>query len=169
MDDRAEGEAGKTSLDRRHAARRLTEAANRGSRPDRLLVLDCRGRGCRRRLGKLDTRPGRGQVTPDGEILPDRFPDGPVFTIFGPFEVTPESSTEEYRLRGKQESVTAPTVGFPLRRHRSLASRARRPNGVPIEPGVKVVIVCGCGYRNEIDLGALAAAGELARSAGDPG
>jgi hypothetical protein len=25
------------------------------------------------------------------------------------------------------------------------------------------VIVCGCGYRNEIDLGALAAAGELAR------
>src|SRR5450759_1645135 len=139
MDDRAPRDADNSPVGRRHAARRLTEAANHSSRPDRLLGLHCRGQGCRRRLGQLLIRPGRGEITPDGEILPDPFLDGPVLTLFGPFEGTPESITDEYRLRGKRESVTAPTVGIPLRRHRSLASRALHPNGVPIEPGVKIV------------------------------
>src|SRR5450759_4795133 len=69
----------------------------------------------------------------------------------------------------ERETTARVAVGIRLRRHRSLASRALHPNGVPIEPGVKIVIICGCGHRNEVNLGALAAAGEPARAANDRG
>jgi hypothetical protein len=167
MDDRAPREASIDPVARRHSGRRLSESANRLSRPDRLLVLDCQGRGCRRRLGQLITRPGRGAVTPDGEILPDPFPDGPVFTIFGPFDTSPDANPDEYRLRGKRESVTAPSVAIPLRRRRLVDDGTSNSVEMALERGVRIVIVCGCGHRNMVNLSALSALGEPARAASD--
>jgi len=167
LDDRSRREASIDPVARRHTGRRLTENANRLSAPDRVLVLHCQGRGCRRRLGRVLTQPGRGAVTPDGEILPDHFPDGPVFVIFGPFDLSPDANPEEYRLRGKRESVTAPPVSIPLRGHRVLDDGTWDHAELPLEPGNQIVIVCGCGHRHEVNLSALSAMAEPARAAID--
>jgi hypothetical protein len=167
MDDRTRREPSIDPVARRHSGRRLTENANRLSAPDRVFVLDCQGRGCRRKLGQVLTRPGRGAVTPDGEILPDHYTDGPILTIFGPFDPSPDGDPNEHRLRGKKESVTAPTMSIPLRGHRVLDDGTWDPAELPLEAGNQIVIVCGCGHRNEVNLSVLSAAAELARAAID--
>ena len=150
----------------RHARRRLLESANRLSRPDRLLVLDCQGRGCRRRLGQVLVRPQRGGTTPDGRIEPDYFTDGPVLVIFGPFDATPPAQGE-YLLRGRQASMSAPTKAIPLRGHRIRKDRTLDPTELPLGPGHAVVVVCGCGHRNTVSMSALSEWAERARDALD--
>jgi hypothetical protein len=158
---------GKDPVEARHSLRRLAESANRLGRADRLLVLDCQGRGCRRRLGQVLTRPGRGAVTPDGEILADPFTDGPVLAIFGPFDDSPGGNSGEYRLRGRKESVTAPTQTITLRGHYLRNDGSFDPEELPLGPGQQVVIICGCGHRNEVNTSALSAMAEPARAAID--
>ena len=167
MDDRTRREASIDLVARRHAGRRLTESANRLSVPDRVLVLDCQGRRCRRKLGQVVTRPGQGAVTPDGEILPDHFPDGPVFIIFGPVDPSPDGNPDEYLLRGKRESETAPTVSIPLRARRVLDDGTWGPTELPLQAGFKIEIVCGCGHRNVVNVSALSERVEMARAALD--
>lgn len=150
-----------------HARRRLSESANRLPRNDRLLVLDCQGRGCRRRLGQVVTRPSAGAVTPDGTIEPDWTTHGPVLIIFGPFERDPSRSQGQYRLRGSQESVTAPTQGISLRGHKLRADGTLDPTEVPLGSGQRISILCGCGHENVVSLSALSAMAESARAAID--
>jgi hypothetical protein len=157
------------AVEARHSMRRLNESANRLSRADRLAVLDCQGRGCRRRLGEVVTRPSPGAVTPDGTIEPDWTTDGPVFTIFGPFEREPSRTMGEYRLRGPKESITAPTQSITLRGHRLREDGTLDPAEVPLGPVEKIAIVCGCGYRNIVSLSTLSAIAEAARAAIDGG
>jgi hypothetical protein len=161
------GVPGIDPLEGRHAMRRLAESANRLSRADRLLVLDCQGRGCRRRLGQVLTRPRGGAVTPHGTIEPDHFTDGPVLAIFGPFDQTSRGVPGEYRLRGRTESVTAPTQSITLRGHRMRDDGTFDPEEVPLGPGQQIVIVCGCGHRNQVNMSALSATVEPARAAID--
>lgn len=89
----------------RHATRRLRKSANELSRPDRLLVLDCQGRGCRRQLGQVLTRPPGSGVTPDGTIQATEFTEGPVLEVWGPFESDPKSGDSEFVLRGRKASI----------------------------------------------------------------
>ena len=159
------GVPGIDPLEGRHAIRRLAESANHLSRADRLLVLHCQGRGCRRRLGQVLTRPRGGAVTRDGTIEPDYFTDGPVFAIFGPFDQTSPSVPGEYRLRGRKESVTAPTQSITLRGHRLRDDGTFDPEEAPLGPGHQVVIVCGCGHRNEVNMSTLSTTVEPARAA----
>jgi hypothetical protein len=147
--------------------RRLRESANRLSRPDRLFVLDCQGRGCRRRLGQVLTRPQGGGTTPDGKIEPNFFTHGPVFVIFGPFDDTQPAVKGEYRLRGTKELITAPGHAITLR------GRLTREDGtvdtaeLPLGPGHSLVLVCGCGHRNVVNVSALSERAEMARAALD--
>jgi hypothetical protein len=149
----------------RHARRRLNESANRLSQTDRLVVLKCQGRGCRRRLGQVVTRPSSGAATSDGTIEPDWTTEGPVLIIFGPVE--PGSRPGEYRLRGRKESVTAPTRGITLRGHKVREDGTLDPSEVPLGPGERIAIVCGCGHENVVSLSALSSMAELARAALD--
>ena len=157
------------AVEARHSMRRLNESANRLSRADRLVVLDCQGRGCRRRLGEVVTRPRSGAVTADGTIEPDWTTEGPVLTIFGPFEREPSRRMGEYRLRGRKESVTAPTQSITLRGHRLREAGTLDRAEVPLGPGEKIAIVCGCGHQNIVSLSALSAMAEAARAAIDAG
>ncbi len=157
------------AVEARHSMRRLHESANRLSRADRLVVLDCQGRGCRRRLGQVVTGPSPGAVTPDGTVEPDWTTEGPVLTIFGPFEREPSRSRGEYRLRGRKESVTAPTQSITLRGHRLREDGTLDPAEVPLGPGEKIAISCGCGHQNIVSLSALSAMAEATRAAIDGG
>lgn len=152
---------------RRHALRRLAESANRLSRPNRLFVLHCQGRGCRRRLGQVLSRPQGGGTTPDGTIETNYFTDGPVFVIFGPFDETQAADKDEFRLRGTRESITARSHSITLRAHRLREDGTTDPVEVPLRPGRSIVIVCGCGHRNDLNMSALSERTEKVRAALD--
>lgn len=154
-------------VETRHAMRRLRESSNRLSRPDRLLVLDCQGRGCRRKLGQVLTHPERGGATPDGTIEPNFFTEGPVLMIWGPFASEPSTAVREYTLRGTKASMTAPLHTLTLRGHRVREDGSIDPAELPLGPGHSVVIVCGCGHRNVVSMSALSEQVELVRSALD--
>ena len=154
------------SADARHAMRRLSEASNRLTRADRFLVLKCQGRGCRRRLAQVVVRPGRGTLTPDGRIEPDRFTDGPQLTLFGPLESSTGTVQGEYRLRGR-ESVAAPGLSISLRGHQVRHDGSIAPEEVPLGPGHEIVVVCSCAHRNIVNLSALSARVELVRHGTD--
>jgi len=142
-------------------------SANRLSREDRLLVLDCHGRGCRRKLGQVLTHPERGGVTADGVIEPNKFPEGPVLVIWGPFASDPSSADGEYKLRGRKASTTAPVHTVTLRGHRVLEGGIIDQAELPLGPGRRIAITCGCGHRNEVSLSALSELGERVRAALD--
>jgi hypothetical protein len=147
--------------------RRLRESANRFTRPVRLMVLDCRGRGCRRRLGQVLTHPQPGGTTPDGTIEPNYFTDGPVLVIFGPFNETRQAVPYEFWLRRMKESITAPTHAITLRGHPIREDGTVDPAELPLGPGRRVVVICGCGHRNVISLSALSEHVEKVRAALD--
>ena len=154
-------------LEARHASRRLRASANQLSRPERLLVLDCQGRGCRRQLGQVLTRPPGGGDTPDGTIEPTRFTDGPVLEVWGPFEPEPRSGDGEFVLRGRKASITAPKHTITLRGRRVNPDGTIYPAELPLGPGRSIVITCGCGHRHDVNLSALSERVELVRSALD--
>jgi hypothetical protein len=151
----------------RHASRRLREAANRLSQPQRLLVLDCQGRGCRRKLGQVLTHPPGGGTTPDGVIEPTEFTDGPVLEVWGPFETAPKSGEGEFVLRGTKASITAPKHTITLRGRRVLPDGSINPTELPLGPGRSIAITCGCGHRSVVSMSALSERVELVRSALD--
>jgi hypothetical protein len=147
--------------------RRLRKEANRLSRQDRVLVLDCRGRGCRRRLGQVLVRPERGGSTPDGTIEPNFFSEGPVLVIWGPFDGNAPTAQGEYILLNRKESMTAPTHTVTLRGHLIRPDGTLDPAEVPLGPGHRIAILCGCGHRNVVSLSALSEQVELVRGALD--
>lgn len=148
----------------RHANRRLRKSANELSRPDRLLVLHCQGRGCRRQLGQVLTRPPGGGVTPDGTIQATEFTEGPVLEVWGPFESDPRSGDDEFVLRGRKASITAPKHTITLRGRRVRADGSIDPTELPLGPGRNISIICGCGYRHVVSLSALSERVETVRS-----
>jgi hypothetical protein len=121
-------------LEARHASRRLRKSANQLSRPDRLLVLDCQGRGCRRQLGQVLTHPPGGGNTPDGTIEPTMFTDGPVLEVWGPFAPDPRSGNGEFILRGRKASITAPKHTVTLRGRRVRPDGTIDPEELPSGP-----------------------------------
>jgi len=147
--------------------RRLRVSANRLTREDRLLVLGCQGRGCRRKLGQVLTRPQRGGVTPDGEVEPNKFTEGPVLIIWGPFASDPGAADGEYVLRGAKASMTAPVHTVTLRGHLVRDDGTIDPAELPLGPGRNLAITCGCGHRNVVSLSALSERVELVRAALD--
>lgn len=149
--------------------RRLRESANRLSREDRVLVLDCRGRGCRRKLGQVLTRPERGGVTADGVIEPNKFTEGPVLVIWGPFASDPAAAEGEYELRGSKASMMAPVHTVTLRGHRVRKDGTIDPAELPLGRGRSIAITCSCGRRNVVSMSALSESVELVRGALDAG
>lgn len=151
----------------RHATRRMRKAANRLSQPQRLLVLDCQGRGCRRKLGQVLTHPPGGGTTPDGVIEPTKFTDGPVLEVWGPFETAPRSGEGDFVLRGTKASITAPKHTITLRGRWVLPDGSIDPTELPLGPGRSITIVCGCGHSHVVSLSDLSASVELVRNAID--
>lgn len=152
----------------RHAYRRMRKRANEISRPNRQLVLDCQGRGCRRQLGQVLTRPPGGGLTPDGRIEPTEYTDGPVLEIWGPFESDPRSGDGVLTLRAKKASITAPKFTITLRGRRVRADGTIDPAELPLDPGRSIDIVCSCGHGHSVSLSALSQQVELVRNALDP-
>jgi hypothetical protein len=93
-----------------------------------------------------------------------------MLVVFGPFDDSPGGRQGEYRLRGRRESVAAPARSITLRGHRVRADGTLDPAEVPLDQGLRITIVCGCGHRNELDVDVLSAMAEGARAAiGDHG
>ncbi|MGA2514475.1 MAG: hypothetical protein ABSG37_12790 [Candidatus Limnocylindrales bacterium] len=65
--------------------------------------------------------------------------------------------------------MTAPVHTVTLRGHRVRKDGTIDPAELPLGPGRSIVIVCGCGHRNELSLTALSEQVELVRAALDAG